>query len=91
MPMSSRWLDTSPEAMAVFLDLHRKAPAGLKAARALELTRMVLGLAAAGVRRRYPNATPREVFLRTAALHLPRDLMIRAYGWHPDLGGKPAV
>ena len=63
--------------------------AGQKLAQMFELTRMVLNLAAAGVRGRYPEASEREVFLRTAALHLPKDLMIRAYGWHPDLGTKP--
>jgi hypothetical protein len=89
MPVSTRWSDTSPEAMRVFVELHRGMPASDKIARVFDLTRLVLNLAAAGVRQRHPAAGEREVFLRTAALHLPRDLMIRAYGWHPDLGPFP--
>ncbi len=89
MPVSTRWSDTSPEAMKVFIELHRQMSPAHKAARVLELSRMVLALAETGVRRRYPQAGEREVFLRTAALHLPRNLMIRAYGWHPDLGPPP--
>ncbi len=89
MPVSSRWLDTTPQAMEVFVDLHRKMSAAEKLARVLWLSKTALGLASLGVRRRYPDASEREVFLRTAALHLPRELMIRAYGWHPDLGTRP--
>ena len=81
MPVSTRWSDTSPEAMKVFIELHRQMSPAQKAARVFELSRMVLALAETGVRRRYPQADEREVFLRTAALHLPQDLMIRAYGW----------
>ena len=89
MPVSTRYADTNPRAFQVFIELHRRMPRGEKLARTLQMSEMVLKLAAAGVRRRYPDASDREVFLRTAALHLPRDLMIRAYGWHPDLGSKP--
>ena len=41
--------------------------------------------ARAGVRLRYPGITEREVFLRAAALRLPRETMIAAYGWDPLL------
>lgn len=89
MPVSTRYSDTTPEAMKVFIELNRNMPVGAKLARVFELSRMVLTLAASGVRQRYPEAGEREVFLRTAALHLPKDLMLRAYGWHPDLGTQP--
>ncbi len=89
MPVSTRWSDTTPEAMKVFIELHRKMPVQQKLAQVFEMTKLVMGLAALGVRNRYPDATEREVFLRTAALHLPKELMLRAYGWHPDLGTKP--
>ena len=36
-------------------------------------------LALAGIRHRYPYASPREVFLRLAMLKLGRDLACRAY------------
>jgi hypothetical protein len=44
----------------------------------------MIQLAEAGVRLRYPNISEREVFLRAAALRIPRDLMIKAYGWDSD-------
>ena len=89
MPVSTRWSDTTPEAMKVFVELHRRMPVAQKLQMVFEISKMVLGLSAGGVRQRYPQASEREIFLRTAALHLPRELMIRAYGWHPDLGTEP--
>jgi len=89
MPVSTRYADTTPEAMEVFLELQRKMTAGEKLRVTFDLCHMVLELAASGVRQRHPQAGEREVFLRTAALHLPRDLMLRAYGWHPSLGTLP--
>lgn len=89
MPVSTRWSDTDPRAMEVFVDLHRRMPVSQKVARVFEMSEMVLRLSEAGVRQRHPEASEREVFLRMAALHLDRDLMMRAYGWHPDLGTQP--
>ena len=89
MPVSTRWSDTSPEAMRVFVDLHRRMPVTQKAATVLEMTEMLYRLSLADVRRCYPQAGEREAFLRMAARRLDRDLMIRAYGWHPDLGTPP--
>ncbi len=76
--------DTDPRAMAVWLDLLRKMPPGDKIASVMELSRIALGMAEMGVRLRHPQANDREVFLRVAATHLTRDLMIRAYGWDPE-------
>jgi hypothetical protein len=45
-------------------------------------------MAESGVRAACPNASEREIFLRTAALRIPRDLMIKAYGWDPERDGK---
>ena len=56
---------------------------------AFALTDLALRMAESGVRARYPHASEREIFLRAAALRLPRDLMIRAYGWDPE--GDAAV
>ena len=44
----------------------------------------VLQMHEMGARRLHPRADDREVLLRVAARHLPRDLMIRAYGWDPQ-------
>ena len=89
MPVSTRWSDTDPRAMEVFVDLHRRMTVSEKVARVFELSEMLLRLSLADVRKHYPEASEKEVFLRMAARHLDRDLMIRAYGWHPDLGIKP--
>ena len=77
--------DTDPRAMEVWLDLLRKKPPGDKIATALDFSDFVFHMSEMGVRIQYPQATEREVFLRAAARHLSRDLMIRAYGWDPEL------
>jgi hypothetical protein len=76
--------DTAPEAMQAWLDLLRKMSDGEKLASVFELIRFAREMAERGVRSRHPAAGDREVFLRTAALHLSRDQMIRAYQWDPQ-------
>ena len=76
--------DTDPRAMEVWLELMRGMPAGEKLAVALNGAQFVLQLYEMGVRRMYPEASDHEVLLRVAARHLPRELMIRAYGWDPE-------
>ena len=76
--------DTDPRAMEVWLDLMRRMPAGEKLAVALNGAQFVLQLYEMGVRRMHPEANDHEVLLRVAARHLPRELMIRAYGWDPE-------
>lgn len=76
--------DTDPRAMEVWLDLQRRMPAGEKIAAVLAASQLVLAMSEAGVRLANPKANDREVFLQTAARHLSRDLMIRAYGWDPQ-------
>lgn len=75
--------DTDPRAMAVWIDLLRKMSPGDKIKTVLDASLFVLQMYEAGVRHRYPQASDREVFLRTAATHLSRDEMIRVYGWDP--------
>ena len=76
--------DTDPQAMEVWLELLRKMSDGEKIASVFELIHFARKMAEAGVRSRYPAAGDREVFLRTAALYLSRDEMIRAYQWDPQ-------
>jgi hypothetical protein len=78
--------DTDPRALAVMIELQRNMPPGDKAALALQMSEMLLGLAEAGVRTMYPQASEREVLVRLALRHLDRDLVLRAYGWCPDDG-----
>lgn len=44
-------------------------------------------LAAAGVRRRHPDASDTEVDRRVVALRIGRELSIAAYGWDPEVEG----
>ena len=55
-----------------------------KAATVTSLTRTAYELARAGVRHRYPTASPREEFLRLALVVLGEDLARKAY---PEIEG----
>ncbi len=89
MTHSQEFTDTDPRAMEVWLDLQRRMPAGEKLAAVLNGAQFVLQMYEMGVRRLYPNASDHEVLLRVAARHLPRELMIQAYGWDPEDGADP--
>lgn len=82
--------DTDPRAMEVWLALQRRMPPGDKIVVVLEASALLLSMYEAGVRLQHPGATEREVLLRTAARHLSRDLMIRAYGWDPEGNEDPS-
>jgi hypothetical protein len=81
--------DTDPRAMEVWMEMLRAKTPGERIAMAFELSEFAVKVAESGVRTRYPNASEREIFLRSAALRLPRDLMIRAYGWDPETPFNP--
>jgi len=76
--------DTDPKALEVFYEIQRRRTASQKLDDVFALTEWMIELAEAGVRIRYPGVSEREVFLRAAALRIPRELMIKAYGWDPD-------
>jgi hypothetical protein len=76
--------DTDPRAMDVWLRLLRQKTPGERMTIAFDLTDFALRMAESGVRANYPEASEREIFLRCAALRLPRHLMIAAYGWDPE-------
>lgn len=75
--------DTDLRVMEVWLDMLRAKTPGERILMAFELSDFAVQASESGVRARYPAASEREIFLRSAALRLPRDLMIRAYGWDP--------
>jgi hypothetical protein len=84
--MPAGWYeDTDPEALEVFLQLHRQMTPSQRVARVFELTAFQESLQRASVRSMYPQAGEREVFLRVAARRLDRETMIKAYGWDPEL------
>ena len=72
--------DTSPEAWKVLLDLLRKMSPSEKLQRTIEYSDMIRKFAEAGMRRRYPNADERELFLRMARQNLGPDLFRKVYG-----------
>lgn len=49
-----------------------------------ELSDSLWSLAQAGVRKQYPHADQREVFLRAAARRLDAETMRRVYGFDPE-------
>ena len=77
--------DTDPKALEVYLNVLRGMTESERLMRVLELNAFLEALQTAGIRAKYPEAGEREVFLRVAARRLGRELMIKAYGWDPDL------
>jgi hypothetical protein len=85
MPNRHDWMsDTSPEAFAKMVELQRAMTPDRKLHLTFEASEMLMKLAEKDVRRQYPEAGEREIFLRTAARRLGRDLMIQVYGWDPE-------
>jgi hypothetical protein len=74
--------DTSPEIERRQIERWRQMSAAEKGALVTGLTQAVYDLARAGVRHRYPDASPREVFLRLAIVTLGPELARKAY---PDI------
>lgn len=83
------YTDTDSRAMDVWLDVLRRMTPEDRFARALELNALAQRVSEAGVRSAHPGATDREVFLRAAARRLPRDWMLRVYGWDPEQHAQP--
>lgn len=82
---------TDPRVMEFWLNLARQKTPGERIAMAFELTDLAKEMAESVVLADYPEASEREIFLRAAALRLPRDLMIRAYGWDPEQAHDPGA
>ena len=76
--------DTDPRALKVFLECQRRMLPEQKLAAIFERNEMLDALARAEVRRQYPEAGEREVFLRALARRLEPELMRRVYGWPED-------
>jgi hypothetical protein len=76
--------DTSAEAEEILFAYWRAAPIWEKWQRMTELTREARLIALAGLRRRYPEATEKELRRRLADLILGPELAARVYGPLPD-------
>jgi hypothetical protein len=82
--------DTDPKVLEVWFEMLRRMPLGQKLRMALDSSQMMMAFASAGVRLQYPNASEREIFLRSAARRLDRDTMINVYGWDPQSNDPPS-
>jgi hypothetical protein len=80
--------DTTEEARERLLAHWRAATPEERYAEMVRLNRMVKSLAQAGQDLRYPNATSEERRLRLASLWIPRDDMLRWWGWDPEVHGR---
>jgi hypothetical protein len=76
--------DTSPAAETELVRRWREMSSTEKAALIAGLSESVNQLAMAGIRQRYPAASPRECFLRLAVLRLGEALALAAY---PEISG----
>ena len=79
--------DTSPDVERILIEGYRRMSPAEKLERVWAMNRAVRQMALARIRSQYPDAPEREHRLRLAALWLPRDTMIRVFGWDPDVQG----
>jgi hypothetical protein len=79
--------DTTPEAERVLIELTRRTPMWKRAEQLSNLIHTGRVLLLADLRRRYPNAGSTELHKRMAARLLPREDVVRMFGWDPEKEG----
>ncbi len=79
--------DTTPEAQRKHYELMRRLSPEQKLSMAFELTDAVRKLTLADLQHRFPNAAEDEIKRRFIARVLPREDVIRAYGFDPKAEG----
>jgi len=79
--------DTSPDAQRMQFELLRRLSPSQKLALAFELTDALRDLILADLRHRFPHANDAEIRRRFIARVLPREEVIRAYGFDPQAEG----
>jgi len=80
-------LDTPPEIEQRLLEGYRRMTAAQKLQIMQDLQRTAQLLALSDIRRRYPEASEREVRLRLAARWIEPELMKKAFGWDVEIKG----
>lgn len=73
--------DTPPTIEALLIQGYRRMSPTEKLERVWALTRALRELALLDVRRRHPEADPREQALRVASRSIAPELMLSAFGW----------
>lgn len=81
--MKSLSRDTSPEVQRVVFEILRNAPASKKVLVTFDLIQTARLLVLAGLRRRFPTASEAELRRRLISKLLPREDVIKAYGFDP--------
>jgi hypothetical protein len=80
--------DTSPDAERVLLEGYRRMSPREKLQRVVALNGALERLARARIRAQYgERLADRELQLRLGALRLDRSVMVRVFGWDPDVEG----
>ena len=79
--------DTTPEAESALIEMLRSAPAWKRAEQLAGLIHSRNVLILADLRRRYPEAGEEELRKRLASRLLPREDVIRVFGWDPEREG----
>jgi len=82
--VTSLFLDTTPEAEVVLINLLRQAPPWRKLEMVGELNKTVRAFSINGLKQRYSNAGNVELRRRLADILLGADLALKVYGPLPD-------
>jgi hypothetical protein len=80
-------VDTTPDAQRMHYELMGRLPAWKRLALAFELTQATRKLILVNLRHRFPKASEEEIRRRFIARVLPREDVIRAYGFDPIAEG----
>jgi hypothetical protein len=79
--------DTDPEVERKLIELTRAMPDWKKTEQVVSLIETTRALSMAGLRKRYPQASEEELNKRLASLVLDREMVIKVYGWDPEVEG----
>jgi len=83
--------DTDPKALEAFIECQRRMTPGEKLAQVFELNRTLRLAVEANVRKHHPEATEREVFLRSLVRLIGPELVRKAYGWDAESSASVAA
>ena len=79
--------DTDPQAERALIEMLRRAPTWKRAEQLAGLIEARNVLILADLRRRYPEAGAEELRMRLASRLLPREDVVRVFGWDPEKEG----
>ncbi|HEX8149081.1 MAG TPA: hypothetical protein VF591_18000 [Pyrinomonadaceae bacterium] len=79
--------DTDREAERALIEMLRRAPTWKRAEQLAGLIHARNVLIVADLRRRYPSADAEELRRRLAARLLPREHVLKLFGWDPETEG----